>query len=197
MTTTLAGQFRSNMLRRTFVVLQFCSFLIACGCTIVLRNDYISVSTATDCQRQNSTECATGTQEAGTGDQDGERVDGNVEENFGDGEGDEARGRRKKKGYGQMLMYFLGASKLTMLYVLINIVTAIAAKALVVGKAALAIATALALKKAFEHKEKVTYEVVKHPYHTVEHSHSSSIDYDHHGYGENEFGYRKRRRIHQ
>lgn len=118
-----------------------------------------------------------------------------------------------------MLLYFLGASKLTMLYVLINVVTAIAAKALVVGKAALAIATAIALKKAFgkgiilkdssvhlrnytilllfaEHKEKVTYEIIKHPYHTFENTHSSSFDYDHHGgYEENELGYRKRRRI--
>lgn len=47
-----------------------------------------------------------------------------------------------------MLLYFLGASKLTMLYVIINTVTAIAGKALVVAKVALAIATALLLKKA-------------------------------------------------
>lgn len=48
-----------------------------------------------------------------------------------------------------MLLYFLGASKLTMLYVIVNAVAAIAGKALIVGKVALAIATAIALKKAF------------------------------------------------
>ena len=48
-----------------------------------------------------------------------------------------------------MLLYFLGASKLTMLYVIVNAVAAIAGKALVVGKVALAIATAIALKKIF------------------------------------------------
>lgn len=48
-----------------------------------------------------------------------------------------------------MLLYFLGASKLTMLYVLINAVAAIAGKALIVGKVALVIAAAVALKKAF------------------------------------------------
>lgn len=57
-------------------------------------------------------------------------------------------GRRKKnKGYGQMLLYFLGASKMTMLYVIMNAVAAIAGKALIVAKVALAIATAIALRK--------------------------------------------------
>lgn len=48
-----------------------------------------------------------------------------------------------------MLLYFLGASKLTMLYVLVNAIAAIAGKALIVGKVALVIAAAVALKKAF------------------------------------------------
>lgn len=57
-------------------------------------------------------------------------------------------GRRKKnKGYGQMLLYFLGASKMTMLYVITNVVAAIAGKALIVAKVALAIATAIGLKR--------------------------------------------------
>lgn len=46
-----------------------------------------------------------------------------------------------------MLLYFLGASKMTMLYVIMNVVAAIAGKALVVAKVALAIATAIALKR--------------------------------------------------
>lgn len=57
-------------------------------------------------------------------------------------------GRRKKnKGYGQMLLYLLGASKMTMLYVITNVVAAIAGKALIVAKVALAIATAIGLKR--------------------------------------------------
>lgn len=47
-----------------------------------------------------------------------------------------------------MLLYFLGAGKLTTLYVILNAIAAIAAKALIVGKVALAIATAIALKKS-------------------------------------------------
>lgn len=54
-----------------------------------------------------------------------------------------------------MLLYFLGASKLTMLYVIVNAVAAIAGKALIVGKVALAIATAIALKKVFGKRVKL------------------------------------------
>lgn len=48
-----------------------------------------------------------------------------------------------------MLLYFLGAGKVTMLYAVLNAVAAIAGKALIVAKVALAIATAIGLKKAF------------------------------------------------
>lgn len=135
-----------------------------------------------------------------------------------------------------MLLYILGASKLTMLYVMLNAVAAIAAKALIVAKMALAIATAIALKKASgewnaseirrnenskdivsmqrrfpsprfwqgercsiflsDRKEKVSYEIIKHPHQSYEHTHSSSYDYDHHGgFEEKDLNYRKRRRI--
>lgn len=47
-----------------------------------------------------------------------------------------------------------------------------------------------------EHKEKVSYEIIKHPHHSSDHSYSTGVEYDHHGgYGENNFNYRKRRRI--
>ncbi|OAD62712.1 hypothetical protein WN48_06911 [Eufriesea mexicana] len=95
-----------------------------------------------------------------------------------------------------MLLYFLGASKLAMLYAIVNAVAAIAAKALIVAKVALAIATAIALTKASGHKEKVSYEIIKHPYHSYEQTQSASYDYDHHGgFEENDLNYRKRRRI--
>ncbi|XP_043517603.1 uncharacterized protein LOC122532679 isoform X1 [Frieseomelitta varia] len=191
------------MLRCTILVLQLFGLLATCCSTVLYRNTHSELSIApADCsQSENSTECATKnvrdiegrSNEAASAKEvkmirlkELENNDVAVEE-----------GRRKKnKGYGQMLMYFLGASKLTMLYVLVNAVAAIAGKALIVGKVALAIATAIALKKAFEHKEKVSYEIIKHPYHSSEHSYSTGIEYDHHGgYGENNFNYRKRRRI--
>lgn len=136
-------------------------------------------------------------------------------------------GRRKKnKGYGQMLLYFLGASKMTMLYVIMNAVAAIAGKALIVAKVALAIATAIALRKILgwfffsffwnfyfynaryksqfvvnkslsllsEHKERISYEIIKYPYHSYENTHSTSFDYDHHGGSwERDFGYQRQR----
>lgn len=128
-------------------------------------------------------------------------------------------GRRKKnKGYGQMLLYFLGASKMTMLYVIMNVVAAIAGKALVVAKVALAIATAIALKRILgmkffyfyatsrfyaliivplsllsEHNEKISYEIIKYPYHSYENTHSTSFDYDHGGSWDRDFGYQRQK----
>lgn len=55
---------------------------------------------------------------------------------------------KKKKGYGKMIMILAGLTKATMLYIMINAVAALAGKALIVAKVALAIATALALKKS-------------------------------------------------
>lgn len=111
-----------------------------------------------------------------------------------DGAVEQVAGRRKKnKGYGQMLLYFLGASKMTMLYVIMNVVAAIAGKALVVAKVALAIATAIALKRILEHNEKISYEIIKYPYHSYENTHSTSFDYDHGGSWDRDFGYQRQK----
>ncbi|XP_003494636.1 uncharacterized protein LOC100744233 [Bombus impatiens] len=203
MTIRSAGQFASNMLRCTIFVVQLFGLLATCCCTLLYRNTYNEAPTPINCsQGKNSTECITRTMQH-TEDRRNEvsgRESRMIEkEELGNANSgvEQVTGRRKKnRGYGQMLLYFLGASKLTMLYVLINAVAAIAGKALIVGKVALVIAAAVALKKAFEHKEKVSYEIIKHPYHSYEHSFSTDVDYDHQGgFGEYGYNYRKRRRI--
>lgn len=106
---------------------------------------------------------------------------------------------------------------MTMLYVITNVVAAIAGKALIVAKVALAIATAIALKRILgiviflflynydydvinkflsllsEHKEKISYEIIKYPYHSYENTHSTSFDYDHGGSWERNFGYQRQK----
>lgn len=58
-------------------------------------------------------------------------------------------GRGKKgKGYGRIGIMLIGAGKAMMMYFLIHAVAALAGKALIVAKVALAIATAVALKKS-------------------------------------------------
>ncbi|XP_033341521.2 uncharacterized protein LOC117229251 [Megalopta genalis] len=194
-----AGQSALNMLRRMIIVLPLCGLLAICSCTVVHRDVYTVASVSSNCGADgNSTACATETGKIVTGSgRNMLRVSRNLQDpGSDDNEVEEESGRKKKgRGYWKLLLYFLGAGKVTMLYVVLNAVAAIAAKALVVAKVALAIATAIALKKSSEHKEKVSYEIIKHPYHSYEQTHSSSIDFDNHGYGEGDFGYRKRRKV--
>ncbi|XP_014599848.1 PREDICTED: uncharacterized protein LOC106784612 [Polistes canadensis] len=110
---------------------------------------------------------------------------------------DEGRKKKNNKGYGRILLYMIGAAKATILYITLHAVAVIAAKALIVAKVALAVATAIALKKGSEHSDKTSYEIVKHPHHSYIQTHSSSIDYDHHGGYESGYGHRKRRRVFQ
>ncbi|KAJ8684353.1 hypothetical protein QAD02_020145 [Eretmocerus hayati] len=104
----------------------------------------------------------------------------------------EGKKGKKKKGYGKYIV-MAGISKAVMLYFMIHAVAAIAGKALIVAKVALAIATALALKKSSGHK--TSYEIVKHPEYSHTHTHSTSVDYDHGGGGGGyEGGSRRKRR---
>ncbi|CAL7938070.1 unnamed protein product [Xylocopa violacea] len=196
------GQSALNMLRCTIFVLQlYC--LLAVSCSIVLNRNSYGESISIECnQKSNSTECATRRIQEVDDKRNQTMVRlakmvGEERVRRGVDEVQEVTGRRRRnKGYGQMLLYFLGASQLAKLYVIVNAVAAIAGKALIVGKVALAIAAAIALQKAFDHKEKVTYEIIKHPYHSYEHTHSSSIDYDNYGgFGDNEYKFWKERRI--
>lgn len=121
------------------------------------------------------------------------RIGGEEFEKSEDAAIEQVAGRRKKnKGYGQMLLYLLGASKMTMLYVITNVVAAIAGKALIVAKVALAIATAIGLKRILEN-EKISYEIIKYPYHSYENTHSTSFDYDHGGSWERDFGHQRQK----
>ncbi|XP_006609376.1 uncharacterized protein LOC102674513 [Apis dorsata] len=198
-----AVQSASNMLQRTFLVvvpLTLCALLAACRCTLLHRSDRDTVPI--DCSRgENSIECVTRRRMEGMeeGKKDRSvtresRIFGGEEVKSEDGAIEQVAGRRKKnKGYGQMLLYLLGASKMTMLYVITNVVAAIAGKALIVAKVALAIATAIALKRILEHKEKISYEIIKYPYHSYENTHSTSFDYDHGGSWERNFGYQRQK----
>ncbi|GAB1865648.1 hypothetical protein CAJAP_06727 [Camponotus japonicus] len=109
----------------------------------------------------------------------------------------EVSARKRKKG-GRMILYLLAAMKAVLIYGLLNGVAALAGKAVLVAKIALAIAIAAILKK-HDH-ESVSYEVVKHPHTSYVQTHSSSVDYDHRNdYGDERSDYvyehRKRRRI--
>ncbi|EFN64641.1 hypothetical protein EAG_08284 [Camponotus floridanus] len=109
----------------------------------------------------------------------------------------EVSARKRKRG-GKMILYLLAAMKAALIYGLLNGVAALAGKAVLVAKIALAIAIAAILKK-HDH-ESVSYEVVKHPHTSYVQTHSSSVDYDHRNdYGDERSDYvyehRKRRRI--
>ncbi|KOC70941.1 hypothetical protein WH47_04927 [Habropoda laboriosa] len=203
MTTRSIGQSAMNMLPRTILALILHGLAATCSATVLREPSYGDASITIDCslggsygdcaarkmkEVRNGTDQSVARVARMSGDE--ELDDGSV------GEMDETARRKKGKGYGQMLLYFLGASKLTMLYVVMNAVTAIAGKALVVAKVALAIATALALKKATEQKENVSYEIIKHPHYSQENTHTSSVDFDPHGGYENDYRYRKRRTHH-
>ncbi|XP_015114468.1 uncharacterized protein LOC107039399 [Diachasma alloeum] len=110
---------------------------------------------------------------------------------FDDSIGDEARGKKgKKKGMGKYFIIMAGAAKATLMYVMLHAVALLAGKALIVAKVALALAAAVALKKALEHNDKTSVEIIKHPQHSYHQTHSSSVDYDH---GDGFEGHRRRR----
>ncbi|XP_032663246.1 uncharacterized protein LOC116840533 [Odontomachus brunneus] len=106
----------------------------------------------------------------------------------------EVTGRKKRRGGQRILLYMLGAMKAAIIYGLLHGVAALAGKAVLVAKIALAIAIVAILKK--NDHEKTSYEIVKHPQHSFVQTHSSSVDYDHRSdYGEDGYEHRKRRRV--
>ncbi|KAL6432057.1 hypothetical protein ACFW04_006639 [Cataglyphis niger] len=107
-----------------------------------------------------------------------------------------ARKKYNKKGGGGMLIYLVAAMKAALIYAMLHGVAALAGKAILIAKVALAIAIVAILKK--NDHESVSYEVVKHPYTSYIQTHSSSVDYDHRSdYGDERSDYvyefRKRR----
>ncbi|XP_039310986.1 uncharacterized protein LOC113004090 [Solenopsis invicta] len=85
--------------------------------------------------------------------------------------------KKNKKGNDRIVVYMLAAMKAALLYGLLNGVAALAGKAILLAKVALAIAIAAILKK--NDSGKVSYEIVKHPHTSYIQTHSSSVDYDH------------------
>ncbi|KAG7190701.1 hypothetical protein KM043_006778 [Ampulex compressa] len=201
MSSSSDGQSLSKMPRSIFLAALTLSVLIAsCASEPTKRRLFVGASTKVDCagQEKYSIVCSKGIDEERNSDNRGEvsRKSQQLEQGLHDvNEPEEVSARKqgKEKGYGKLLL-LIGAAKATILYTMIHAVAAIAGKALIVAKVALAIAGAVALKKLFEHNDKVSYEIVKHPHHSFIQTHSSSVDYDHHGSGEDHYSHRKRRR---
>ncbi|KAK2579921.1 hypothetical protein KPH14_007601 [Odynerus spinipes] len=204
MTLLAEAQFCSNMLRRLFLALYllvFAALLSSGECRI----QSIDRTLAARFSKNVDSKTATKSTDLGTSSicNDDSSEDAELEKarnlengmRYFDGDAVEEGRGKGKKGSGKLLIYLIGATKATILYVMIHAVAALAGKALIVAKVALAIATAVALKKSLEHNEKTSYEIVKHPYHSYIQTHSSSVDYDHHGDYESGYGHRKRRRI--
>ncbi|XP_047344480.1 uncharacterized protein LOC124946991 [Vespa velutina] len=196
MTLPANAQFYSNMLRQVFLafhLLAFGALIVKCRTELVNRklSKDVNCKTASKFSEFDVSICNDGSPKG----QEPRKVQSmNNDTRYLDGNGVE-EGRRKKKDYGKLFMYLIGAAKATMLYIMIHAVAALAGKALIIAKFALAIATAAILNKALEHNGKTSYEIVKHPHHSYVQTHSSSIDYDHHGGYESGYSYRKRRRI--
>ncbi|KYQ59798.1 hypothetical protein ALC60_01183 [Trachymyrmex zeteki] len=106
--------------------------------------------------------------------------------------------KKDKKGKGRIIFYMLAALKAALVYGLLHGIAALAGKAILLAKVAIAIAIAAILKK--NDSEKVSYEIVKHPHTSYIQTHSSSVDYDHRNdYGDDRNDYlyehRKRRQL--
>ncbi|XP_018341615.1 PREDICTED: uncharacterized protein LOC108748106 [Trachymyrmex septentrionalis] len=106
--------------------------------------------------------------------------------------------KKDKKGKDRVVFYMLAALKAALLYGLLHGVAALAGKAILLAKVAIAIAIAAIVKK--NDPEKVSYEIVKHPHTSYIQTHSSSVDYDHRSdYGDDRNDYlyehRKRRQL--
>ncbi|KAL0105067.1 hypothetical protein PUN28_016599 [Cardiocondyla obscurior] len=107
--------------------------------------------------------------------------------------------KKKKKGKGRIIFYMLAAMKAALMYGLLHGIAALAGKAILLAKIALAIALAALVKK--NDSGKVSYEIVKHPQTSYEHTHSSSVDYDHRSSDYNDdrndyvYEHRKRRQL--
>ncbi|KAL2746244.1 uncharacterized protein V1477_004614 [Vespula maculifrons] len=196
MTLPANAQFYSNMLRQVFLALHLLAFgalIVKCRTELVNQklSKNVDCKTAAKFGEFGASIC---NDDSSKGQEPKKMRSMDNDTRYLDGDGVE-EGRRKNKGYGKLFMYLIGATKATMLYIMIHAVAALAGKALIVAKFALAIGIAALLKKALEHNEKTSYEIVKHPHHSYIQTHSSSIDYDHHGGYESGYSHRKRRRI--
>ncbi|CAL1685957.1 unnamed protein product [Lasius platythorax] len=188
------------MLWRLFGFLILGGFIAICSCEPVNRKLLLKASGTIECIDDENNTCRTN-EAVKTFSSDREnqiRTSRELGQNFLDDNSVAEVSARKKKGGGRVLLYLFAAMKAALIYGLLHGVAALAGKAVLVAKIALAIAIAAILKK--NDHESVSYEVVKHPHTSYVQTHSSSVDYDHRNdYGDERSDYvyehRKRRRV--
>ncbi|CAH0555720.1 unnamed protein product [Brassicogethes aeneus] len=96
-------------------------------------------------------------------------------------ESEEGRGKKKQQGGYGALMWAL-AIKFSFLTMAYKGIAVMAGMALLVGKMALLLSAILGLKKlvSSNHHEKTTFEIIKKPIHSEQHTHSTSYEDDSH-----------------
>ncbi|XP_011703625.1 PREDICTED: uncharacterized protein LOC105459369 [Wasmannia auropunctata] len=173
------------MLWRLFAVLAVLGgFIAICSCEPVNRKHLLKASRTIECAGNEGdiSMCRTN-ESADTPSSNSEnqtRSSRKVEQKLVDDVndvGEVSARKRNKKGGGRIIFYMIAALKAALVYGLLHGVAALAGKAILLAKIALAIAIAAIVKK--NDSEKVSYEVVKHPHHSYIQTHSSSVDYDH------------------
>ncbi|XP_029669807.1 uncharacterized protein LOC115239433 [Formica exsecta] len=192
-------QFLSNMLWRLFGFLILGVFIAICSCEPVNRKLLLKTSEIIECIDNGNNTCGTNeTFKTSSSDRENEtQISRDIrQKSLDDNNVAEVSARKKDKKGNRVLLYLFAAMKAALIYGLLHGVAALAGKAVVIAKIALAIAIAAILKK--NDHESVSYEVVKHPHTSYVQTHSSSVDYDHRSdYGDDRsdyvYEYRKRR----
>ncbi|KAM0736210.1 hypothetical protein ACS0PU_010171 [Formica fusca] len=199
MTICTNRQFLSNMLWRLFGFLILGVLIAICSCEPVNRKLLLKTSEIIECIDNGNNTCGTNeTFKTSSSDRENEtQISRDIrQKSLDDNNVAEVSARKKDKKGNRVLLYLFAAMKAALIYGLLHGVAALAGKAVVIAKIALAIAIAAILKK--NDHESVSYEVVKHPHTSYVQTHSSSVDYDHRSdYGDDRsdyvYEYRKRR----
>ncbi|EZA55593.1 hypothetical protein X777_03848 [Ooceraea biroi] len=192
------------MLRRIFAFLILGGLVAVCSCEPVNRTLLLETAGTIKCtdDEGDTSPCRTGQTTIDTSTLEprenqtrtGRKFERTFLENSDDATSKVSARKKGRQRFGRILLYLLGAMKAALIYGLLHGVAALAGKAVLVAKVALALAIAAIIKK--NDHEKVSYEIVKHPHHSHSHTYSSSIDYDHRGdFGDEGYDHRQRRRI--
>ncbi|TGZ33742.1 uncharacterized protein [Temnothorax longispinosus] len=188
------------MLWRLFAVLVLGGFIAICSCEPVNRK--LKAVESNECASNEGDISTCRTNEAAAPSSNSEtQMRSSRKARFLDDvdDGNEVSARKKKKkGYGRVIVYMLAALKAALIYGLLHGVAALAGKAILLAKIALALAIAALVKK--NDSGKVSYEIVKHPHTSYIQTHSSSVDYDHRSDDTDDrndyiYEYRKRRQL--
>ncbi|XP_070165300.1 uncharacterized protein [Polyergus mexicanus] len=199
MTICTNRQFLSNMLWRLLGFLILGALIAICSCEPVNKKLLLKTSGIIECIDNESSTCGTNeTFKTSSSDRENEtQISRDIRrKSLDDNNVAEVSARKKNKKGNRVLLYSFAAMKAVLIYGLLHGVAALAGKAVVIAKIALAIAIAAILKK--NDHESVSYEVVKHPHTSYIQTHSSSVDYDHRSdYGDDrsDYVYEYRKRI--